>query len=137
MIHKAFNSNPVRNGVKPLIESQLDNHIDGKEDPIGYTGSNGEFKTTYSALTEKISGGRKKQGDAFDLNDTGAFRGSIRFEEHEMGFEIGANVLKPEGVNLLNKFGEDILELTNKNKAILGKTMLLPEIQKIIRRELL
>ena len=66
------NDKLVREAIIKLIQlSQLKaKGVDSNERVIGY----------YSALTELISGGRKKQGQPYTLEDTGDFYRSIQLK---------------------------------------------------------
>lgn len=68
----------------------------------------------YSERTQVISKGRKKLGEPFDLNDTGAFWDSWKVEVKKDYIKLDANPFK-EDTNLFEKYGIDILGLTDKN----------------------
>lgn len=72
----------------------------------------------YSIATEFLSGGRKKQGDPYTLNDTGAFWASFEVQVYQGHISINAKGQK-EDDNLFDKFGIDILGLTDQNLQLL------------------
>ena len=137
LINAAMHSPIVRESVRPLIEDQLDDHLDGKGNKLGYNSKKRGFVTEYSEATEKITGGRKKAGDSFDLKDSGRFRESIEAEPINTGSLFIDADTKKEDTELLEKFGEDIIELNKRNKEILAREKVLPELRKEAKRELL
>ncbi|HDZ04832.1 hypothetical protein LCGC14_0370680 [marine sediment metagenome] len=99
----------------------------------------------YSIATEKITGGLKKAGDPFNFTDTGVFRRSIRADAVKgVGLVTSADTVKRATdfrdrgltVDLLDKYGENIIELTTENTQDLGQAFILAKLQNQIRREL-
>lgn len=72
-------------------------------------------RTTYSKLTEVLSGGRKKMGDHYTLLDSGDFYKSMVITLGTNFFEINADPIKNDD-NLFTKFGEGIIGLTEESK---------------------
>jgi len=68
----------------------------------------------YSYATELISNGKKKQGDPYNLFDTGAFFRSFVVIVGIDAIKIDANAQKGED-NLFKKFGNKIIGLTDEN----------------------
>jgi len=68
----------------------------------------------YSYATELISNGKKKQGDPYNLFDTGAFFRSFVVIVGIDAIKIDANAQKGED-NLFKKFGNEIIGLTDEN----------------------
>ena len=68
----------------------------------------------YSYATELISNGKKKQGDHYNLFDTGAFFRSFVVIVGIDAIKIDANAQKGED-NLFKKFGNKIIGLTDEN----------------------
>lgn len=83
--------------------------------------STGEVIGYYSQLTEILSGGKKKFGDHYTLNDTGAFYRGMFVVVLNDGLVIdsdGANKIgKKKDENLFEKYGENIVGLTDENMA--------------------
>ena len=71
-------------------------------------------RTTYSRLTEELSNGRKKEGDPYNLFDSGDFYKSMVILLGTNYFEIDADPIK-ENANLFTKFGEGIIGLTEES----------------------
>lgn len=78
------------------------------------TDSLGRVLGFYSFATELITDGRKKAGEPFNLNDTGAFWDSWQVFIGEAVITIDANPNKGD-TDLFEKYGIDILGLTEKN----------------------
>ena len=74
----------------------------------------GEIIGYYSYATELISNGKKKQGDPYNLFDTGAFFRSFVVIVGIDAIKIDANAQKGED-NLFKKFGNEIIGLTDEN----------------------
>jgi len=74
----------------------------------------GEIIGYYSYATELISNGKKKQGDHYNLFDTGAFFRSFVVIVGIDAIKIDANAQKGED-NLFKKFGNKIIGLTDEN----------------------
>jgi hypothetical protein len=72
-------------------------------------------RTTYSRLTEILSGGRKKEGEHYTLLDSGEFYKSMVFLLGANYFEIDADPIKSND-NLFTKFGEGVIGLTEESK---------------------
>lgn len=72
----------------------------------------------YSIVTEFMSNGAKKAGDPYTLNDTGAFWASFDVQVLQGHISINANGQKDTD-NLFDKFGIDILGLTDENLQLL------------------
>ena len=89
-------------------ENQLyDQGIDAEGNIIGY----------YSAATQAINP-EKVAGTPYTLRDTGAFFDSFRIEIGQNEIYITANPIKGND-NLFEKYGEQILGLTDESKEIL------------------
>jgi len=111
---KIWQSKSVQIFIEELNKSQLKNSIDSKGVQLSYKDAKGNLRTGYSPLTQKLSGGRKKAGQPFNLFDTGKFYKSIKAMPELKGLDIDADFIK-EDVNLEEKFGKDIIGLTNEN----------------------
>lgn len=84
---------------------QLKNRgVDGKGEVIGY----------YSYATELITKGRKRQGDPYTLEDTGAFYASMEVEITDSLLYVTGNGRKGND-NLYTKYGDYITTLTDGN----------------------
>jgi hypothetical protein len=96
----------TKNEILDLVrEAQLRAEgIDGDGDIIGF----------YSFATELITGGEKQQGDHYTFDDTGAFFRSMFLRVLSDGFVIVADGQK-EDDNLFDKYGEQIIALTDEN----------------------
>lgn len=88
----------------------------------------------YSALTETISGGKKKAGDPYTLEDTGAFYKSFKITPEKTAIVIDANPTK-ETTDLFKEYGENILGLTDENLQLLINE-LIPKLQNSILDQL-
>lgn len=98
----------VRNQIIEWIQiDQLTNKgIDSDGDELG----------TYSFMTEILSGGRKKFGDHYTLNDTGAFyRGMFVVVLKDAIVIDSDEAVKEDGTNLFYKYGNNIVGLTDEN----------------------
>lgn len=89
-------------------------------------------RTTYSATTEFLTNGRKKEGDPYNLFDTGEFYKSMVILLGKDFFEVDADPIK-ENDNLFTKFGEGIIGLTEESKEKL-RVELLERYDKEVRR---
>jgi hypothetical protein len=107
----------------------LNDHVDEKGQPLRNR-DNG--RTTYSAATEMLSNGRKREGDPYNLFDSGEFYKSMVFLLGKDFFEIDADPIKGND-NLFTKFGEGIIGLTEESKDKLA-TELLDRYDKEVRR---
>lgn len=90
------------------------------EKQLGDEGINalGQIIGLYSYATEFLSGGRKRAGDPFTLNDTGAFWASFEVKVFQGHITIDADGRKEDG-DLFDKYGIDILGLTDENLQLL------------------
>lgn len=91
----------------------------------------GQVIGLYSLATEKLSGGTKKAGTPYTLKDTGQFYESFKIYLEKMEFYIAANPIKGND-NLFEKYGENILGLTQESKDVLTPILLerlIPEIK--------
>ena len=80
--------------------------------------SDGDELGTYSFLTEILSGGRKKFGDHYTLNDTGAFYRGMFVVVLRDSFVVDSDeAVKEDGTNLFYKYGDNIVGLTDENMA--------------------
>lgn len=89
-------------------------------------------RTTYSAATEMLSDGRKREGEPYNLLDSGEFYKSMVFLLGKDFFEIDADPIKGND-NLFTKFGEGIIGLTEESKEKLQEE-LLQRYDKEVRR---
>lgn len=96
------------NEIIELQKSQWDKGEDSNGKVLGY----------YSKMTEILSGGRKKQGDRFNLLDTGDFRNQTYLltmgKSNDLIFDFDST-----GTNtseLLERIGSTIFGLQDKNK---------------------
>lgn len=105
-----------------IKNDQLSKGIDAQNDTIGL----------YSYWTERISEGRKEEGDPYTLYDTGEFYNSLRIIISGLSFIVEGNGNK-EDENLFVKYGDDIVGLTNENKEKLAQE-LLPKYIKYARQ---
>lgn len=104
MWYSAFNDATKEQIIK-WVQSQLkDEGIDGKGIVIG----------NYSYATELITKGRKRQGDHYTLDDTGAFYRSMQVYVGESLIEVIGDGKKGKD-NLYQKYGESITTLTDEN----------------------
>lgn len=111
---KVFDNEKVQDFIEDLNKEQLQQSIDSKGERLSYVDAKGRTRTGYSPLTAKLSGGKKKIGQPFNLFDTGEFYKSIKLSPELNGVEITANPIK-EDDNLFKKFGEDIIGLTEQS----------------------
>jgi hypothetical protein len=90
------------------------------ERQLGDEGINalGRIIGLYSYATQFLSGGRKRAGDPFTLNDTGAFWASFNVKVSQGFITIDADGNKGED-DILDKYGIDVLGLTDENLQIL------------------
>ena len=97
-------SDEVKEKILNLIrdEQLMEEGVDANNDIIG----------TYSYLTEVLSGGRKRMGDPYNLNDTGAFFRSMFIKVLSDSILIDADSAKMEDQNW---WSVDILGLTEEN----------------------
>jgi hypothetical protein len=98
--------------IEDLIqENQLQKGIDGTGGRI----TDNEGNDSYSFLTEWITRGRKQEGDPYTLKDTGEFYDSMVIKVYSSEIDIDADPIKPDA-NLFEKYGDDIIGLTDQNK---------------------
>lgn len=97
-------SDEVKEEILNLIRNEqlMEEGVDANDDIIG----------TYSYLTEVLSGGRKRMGDPYNLNDTGAFFRSMFIKVLSDSILIDADSAKMEDQNW---WSVDILGLTEEN----------------------
>jgi hypothetical protein len=106
-------------------------HIDskGREITDQFTGA-----TTYAELTAKLNP-RKVAGTKYTLNDDGIFFNSFEVTQlPEGGYLIKANPNRGDS-NLFEKYGENIVGLTDESKEQFNK-MFLTEFIKFMRNEI-
>lgn len=70
---------------------------------------------TYSLATELISGGVKIHGQHYTFLDTGKFLASWRFYNQDKSFTMDADPMKDNGVNLFEKYGEQLIGFTDEH----------------------
>jgi hypothetical protein len=119
------NNYTISNAIKKWIIEQLEDGVD----------STGEIIGLYSFATEIISNGKKRAGEPYDLNDTGAFRGSIVVVPKLFVISIYANGKKSDE-DIIQKYGIEIIDLLDKNKVKL-KEIILDEYIKYIKKTIL
>jgi hypothetical protein len=78
----------------------------------------GRIIGVYSYATEFMSNGRKRAGEPFNLNDTGAFWASFNVKVFQGHIIIDADGDKGDE-DIIQKYGIDILGLTDENLQIL------------------
>jgi hypothetical protein len=107
--YDAMNYETIRMILNWIQQDQLtDKGIDSDGDELG----------TYSFMTEILSGGRKKFGDHYTLNDTGAFYQGMYVTVLKDSFIVDSDkALKEDGTNLFYKYGDNIVGLTDENMA--------------------
>lgn len=74
----------------------------------------GQIIGFYSFATEKISNGRKKAGDPYNLDDTGYFLQTLTVHVFKDYFLLDADGQK-QNENLFRKYGDGIIGLTDEN----------------------
>jgi hypothetical protein len=82
--------------LNPLVKKQILDWI--RDDQLTAKGEDedGDVIGEYSQATEIFSGGRKQEGDPFDLNDTGAFYRSMFVQALSDGLIIDGDTDKME-----------------------------------------
>lgn len=107
------NDREVKNMIIKLIQDEqlIKSGVDSEGRVIGY----------YSALTEILSDGRKKQGDPYNLEDTGEFFMSMFVQVLADGLIINADYAKMQGqdwwdLNILNLTEENLNKYVAKIK---------------------
>lgn len=93
-------------------EQLLKERVAGDGEHIGY----------YSFGTEIASGGEKKEGEPFNLYDTGEWQSTITLFYFDNSFVISSDPIKDED-NLYEKYGVKIVELTKESKAKIRQRM--------------
>lgn len=111
---KIWDNKSVQVYIEILNKEQLSRSIDSNSVQLSYEDAKGNIRTGYSPLTAKLSKGRKKVGDSFNLRDTGEFYKSIKAMPELKGFEITADYQKDD-TKLNEKFGEAIIGLTDES----------------------
>lgn len=96
----------------------------------------------YSARTDLITRGEtfnfkglsstKKQGETFTLYDTGKFYKSFRIKINSNGFTILADDSLADGGSLTDKYGSDIIGLSDESKTELAQK-LVPYVREYVR----
>lgn len=117
--------------ILKLNEDQLDNSITATDKPI-FSSKRG--RGTYSRATEILSGGRKEEGDPYNLFDSGAFRNSLFVNVNKNEAIFGS--LDPKTPTLVDDYGINILGLNDENLTKVVKGQLLPMHQQYIRKTL-
>lgn len=87
-----------------IIKTMQDQLFESGED------GNGESLGEYSATTTAIKRRKGQPTDRITLKDTGFFYSTYSIEPFEGGFVISANGKVSPGVDLLVRYGEDILK---------------------------
>lgn len=79
--------------------------------------SNGQVLGYYTKMTEILSGGKKKEGDRYNLLDTGSFRASTYLlpmeKSNDLVFDFDSSDSKTS--ELIQKIGPSIFGLQDKN----------------------
>lgn len=107
-------SNPIVKKfiIELITEEQLYNKgIDGDGVSLG-------DYTTYS-IEMKLRGDGDKRIDHITLKDTGGFYDSVEVVPYNKGFNTEANPIVDDGKNLYDRFGENIIKLSEENTKIL------------------
>lgn len=91
-----FDSVAWIDGLNPAMRKQILDWI--RDDQLTAKGEDedGDVIGLYSRATELFSGGRKQEGDPFDLNDTGAFYRSMFVQPLSDGMIIDGDTAKME-----------------------------------------
>lgn len=101
--------------------------------------ADGEVIGYYSQATMFLSNGRKKAGSPYNFYDTGNFFDSFGVKQTSNGdLEIMADTIKIDNdgnsIDLIKKYGEEILGLFEESKKILAKKIV-PIIQEGVREQ--
>lgn len=88
----------------------------------------------YSPMTKRLKEEKNQPTDRVTLYDTGAFHHSFNVKPDTEGVLITADDWKTD--ELLEKYGAEIMGLTNANKSELAHKILLPDLLERIRKEL-
>lgn len=86
------------------------------------TDSDNQIIGLYSLATEFISNGKKKQGTPYTLFDTGDFYASMFVVVFAESFVVEADPIK-EDDNLFEKYGQNIISLTNEELEVVKKNL--------------
>jgi hypothetical protein len=120
-----FNDNLQKYSIEKFID-ELANAIDSDKDVLKLQisqwnegeDSQGKVLGYYSKATEILSGGRKKQGDKFNLFDTGSFREKTYLlgmeKSKDLIFDFDSSDSKTS--ELIAKISPNIFGLQQKNK---------------------
>tara|TARA_R110002020_G_C16321697_1_gene774861 strand:- start:9578 stop:10063 length:486 start_codon:yes stop_codon:yes gene_type:complete len=136
ILFKTMSTNPVLKDLVIKLNTEIqmrEEHVDSNNQPLY---SNRHESSVYSKTTEILSGGRKKMGTPYTLDDTGEFYKSFDIILDDSGFTINADPIKLGDsfgeTNLFEEYGIDILGLNedNMNKFI---NVLLANIKKTIQ----
>ena len=106
----AIQSTEMKNKIRLWVIAQLDEGINADDKVIGI----------YSQSTQKITKGRKKAGQRYNLEDTGDFRESIGVLPNNLYIAIVANGQK-EDENILDKYSYRVIELNKKHLSLLSE----------------
>jgi len=77
--------------------------------------ANGNHLGFYSWMTEALSQGRKKEGDPYNLYDTGEFHNKMFVVVLRDALAIDSEGADKENVNLFKEYGDNIVGLTDEN----------------------
>jgi hypothetical protein len=132
---QVLNGSQVQNFILDLNRDQL--FREGKD-------ANGNVIGYYTGFTEELNEGKtfsykgesrqKKEGDPYLLYDTGDFYKSLEVQVYDEYFTVYGQDIKEDGA-LTQKYGNDILGITNENKGKLIEKIL-PFVIQTIRTEL-
>lgn len=116
----------------PVLRERILNWI--REDQLIKEGidASGEVIGYYTAYTEFLSGGRKRAGDPYNLYDTGEFHNSLFVIVLNDSIIIDGDGNKGDE-DLFQKYGEDIIGLTNENKIKLAAEIKIKYIEYVTR----
>jgi hypothetical protein len=107
--YKSFDTKTKETIIDLIQNKQLkDKGVDGLNQVVGY----------YSLATERITKGRKQQGDHYTLFDTGDFFNSMRIEVTDALLYITGNGKKGKD-NLYIKYGDYITTLNEDSLEVL------------------
>jgi hypothetical protein len=77
--------------------------------------ANGNHLGFYSWMTEAMSKGRKKEGDPYNLYDTGEFHNKMFVVVLRDSLAVDSEGADKENVNLFKEYGDNIVGLTDEN----------------------
>lgn len=117
--------------ILKLNEEQLNKSQTALDAPI-FSSKRG--RGTYSRATEILSGGRKKEGDPYNLFDTGDFRSGLFVNVKNNVAVFGS--LDPKTPSLVDDYGINILGLNDDNLTKVIKEDLLPIFLEFNRKQL-